>query len=1082
MGSLSLKVKDVIPKRYSDFVDYCQNAGIICISEISPVDYVAFRTISGQSRLYINEIKSIVENPSLKQIAENPSDANDVESITAEVPMLEKGQTASEVNNSEIGLESKTEGNLKYLETPVVPEIIDIEETFQSNKTIRPKKHKTYEKSMEDSSITLSELLNVDPSKCSNIAIEELQLSARASNCMRRVSIITLKDLLGLTKEHLQSIRNMGKKTADEIIQKLSDYFVSDAFNDDDDSFSIEAFDCKNTIYLDFNFKTAIESLLAGQDFSTGELTAQQMQQLSCVKDAMDTCGEDICLQAYLDPKYVSDICGSLLSFSASYLRKYKLVDSLASKMSTIPESLKNSKILPFLNCFCSKDEEQFSQLSVLFNDESTVRTIPAALETADERILDTVIKEISKFVEWLETDFYQLIESTKNTILDSLSNKNERGVEVFLLRAKGKTLEEVGAMFGVTRERIRQMEAKTIRKFWGIYNHQKIDLILLIYALRNGENYLSFVTCKEVLGEDFAFLLWGIERTNQSHETHFYSKLLDAIIVRDGTVSFKNDHELEQEVNSIFATMPKTISELAANRMLGKAAVDHHLPSDVLVKMFENAYTKTGAFYSQERITVVFMCDYVLKARFPAGFKIADEFEAERFKQYMIEFFGEKAQSITFRAIDAKVGEIGILCDRGKYIHPDYLQVDQSVIDALNDYIDQSPRTILPYGEIFEAMKDLLSGTLITNRFLLQGALKKYGCRFPTGRDFVRKNDSISFVDELEAFMEERGVVHKSEIFAEFTSLSEAGLGQVVARSNDVFSIDDGNYIHASQFDIQPEDYEPLREYLAEACKEVPVNIRAVQESVAALVPSFMYRNDFENRNKLFAALQYMFRDEFVFSRPYIAKLGAGEITNRSVILQHIKDYDTIEIDDLIDICNENQIRYIAASNMCQSLAPVFFRISDSTIMRREFTGISDEVIDEAVKMVAEMLETNDYVVGARVDDFLWFPQIGVDWNEFLLESLIAYSKKINIVWLTGDSLKHPNAIYVSDRFKNDSLESFLVKILSDEVKKGSFPSKQVMREWLLEKGLIEGKLPNFLTGNKYFYVNQTGVHCSEE
>ena len=127
-------------------------------------------------------------------------------------------------------------------------------------------------------------------------------------------------------------------------------------------------------------------------------------------------------------------------------------------------------------------------------------------------------------------------------------------------------------------------------------------------------------------------------------------------------------------------------------------------------------------------------------------------------------------------------------------------------------------------------------------------------------------------------------------------------------------------------------------------------------------------------------------------------------------------------------------------------------------------------------------MLETNDYIVGSKIDDFLWFPQIDVDWNEFLLENLIIQSKQVNIVYLIGDPLKHPNAVYVSDKYQKDTFDSLLLKILTDEVRKGSFTSKVEMREWLKEEGFIEGKLPNFLESAKYFYVNETGVHCTGE
>lgn len=111
-----------------------------------------------------------------------------------------------------------------------------------------------------------------------------------------------------------------------------------------------------------------------------------------------------------------------------------------------------------------------------------------------------------------------------------------------------------------------------------------------------------------------------------------------------------------------------------------------------------------------------------------------------------------------------------------------------------------------------------------------------------------------------------------------------------------------------------------------------------------------------------------------------------------------------------------------------------------------------------------------------------MWYPQIDIDWTEFLLENLIVQSKKINVIYMFGDPLQHPNAIYVAEEFSKDTFDSFLIKVLTEEVHRGSFTSKIEMRDWLREEGMIEAKLPNFLESAKYFYVNETGVHCTGE
>ena len=65
------------------------------------------------------------------------------------------------------------------------------------------------------------------------------------------------------------------------------------------------------------------------------------------------------------------------------------------------------------------------------------------------------------------EAASYQLL---REQVTDVLHTLNEREARVLELRfgledGRGRTLEEVGKAFGVTRERIRQIEAKALRK-----------------------------------------------------------------------------------------------------------------------------------------------------------------------------------------------------------------------------------------------------------------------------------------------------------------------------------------------------------------------------------------------------------------------------------------------------------------------------------------------------------------------------------------------------------------------------------------------------------------------------------------
>ena len=61
--------------------------------------------------------------------------------------------------------------------------------------------------------------LNIEP--YTNIAIEELQLSVRAYNCLKKAQINTVGDLLKYSPEKLQELKNFGRKSADEVFSTL---------------------------------------------------------------------------------------------------------------------------------------------------------------------------------------------------------------------------------------------------------------------------------------------------------------------------------------------------------------------------------------------------------------------------------------------------------------------------------------------------------------------------------------------------------------------------------------------------------------------------------------------------------------------------------------------------------------------------------------------------------------------------------------------------------------------------------------------------------------------------------------------
>ena len=57
--------------------------------------------------------------------------------------------------------------------------------------------------------------------KVLEMTIEELDLSVRSFNCLKRAGINTVEDLTQKSEEDMMKVRNLGRKSLEEVIHKL---------------------------------------------------------------------------------------------------------------------------------------------------------------------------------------------------------------------------------------------------------------------------------------------------------------------------------------------------------------------------------------------------------------------------------------------------------------------------------------------------------------------------------------------------------------------------------------------------------------------------------------------------------------------------------------------------------------------------------------------------------------------------------------------------------------------------------------------------------------------------------------------
>ena len=73
----------------------------------------------------------------------------------------------------------------------------------------------------------MAEKGNTEREKVLDMTIEDLDLSVRSFNCLKRAGINTVEDLTNKTEEDMMKVRNLGRKSLEEVIAKLASFGFS---------------------------------------------------------------------------------------------------------------------------------------------------------------------------------------------------------------------------------------------------------------------------------------------------------------------------------------------------------------------------------------------------------------------------------------------------------------------------------------------------------------------------------------------------------------------------------------------------------------------------------------------------------------------------------------------------------------------------------------------------------------------------------------------------------------------------------------------------------------------------------------
>lgn len=327
-----------------------------------------------------------------------------------------------------------------------------------------------------------------------NISIEDLGLSIRSCNCLKRADIHTLLDLAGKTEESLTEIKNFGLKSADEVRQALESRGLSLPFRSEDvlgqSTRGIAIRD--QTVYSERQDDDSLGSL----GLSVRSLNSLYRGKIHDIPHLLQHTEADLQAIPSLGTTAIQEIIAALAG-RGLFLQDDR--EEWQAKTAGLLEKQHEQEIreedwqnlIQMIGCQIGLTSPGFDKLVLFCSDHEDdpaaqhLEDILVRLKVSLEFIAESLIRKHSYHTDSIQNPLAvlrdafasQLLQLSSDAALQwvyqitkSFSANHERNWLVYLLRCSGQTLKTIGDTLTppLSRERARQMEAK-IAKITGI-------------------------------------------------------------------------------------------------------------------------------------------------------------------------------------------------------------------------------------------------------------------------------------------------------------------------------------------------------------------------------------------------------------------------------------------------------------------------------------------------------------------------------------------------------------------------------------------------------------------------------------
>ncbi len=889
------------------------------------------------------------------------------------------------------------------------------------------------------------------PNKWDGLTYEEYKIINLNSKLFYKCSarrIVLIKWIIEDTEKIFE-----GKKTVkvEEVYEHLSKQFDVSSFNRGK---LHELFETKD--YLTYDRFSAIRDKYLNEYKKVMKTDPLEENSTESVKLSIETnekvlhiLGEEMFSWCLENHEGVIDLISILQSYSKEYLRVQKVRAELNQLFSAIDVSNHDAKIPPLVLAFKSNEENQ-GLLQLL--EEHRVSYVKQLKNLCSIDTYPTEVTDLTDFMKWLSKDIKNLILKELPTIF-----KKDREKEVLIKRIEGYTLEEIGNEFNITRERVRQIELKVLRQFERYLS--KFSPHYICYAFSENFGFLSADDIKKLMGDLSNIIVYCL-RQSDVPEIKWLEKL-DGFAVGDGA--------WYNQISKYIELLPDVFeaSELGSYVQKALESLSTDVNYNLIEKVILSDCTLTGNIFSTKKINKANAYLKILEKYYPYGIKLFDDFEMMRFRDYSKILFGDDIDlPDNDRAICARIAALTVLCDRGKYILPSRIRYDQKTFDQIYDFIIGSERNVIMFAELFERFKtELLEKTSVNNRFYLQGVIKyKYPNDFLYTKDTLIKdtNSEEDIKTLIEDFIKEKKqIVTKEEIKAQFPGLTEAVLFSAISNNPNILMWDYRKYLHSEHLVLDSLTRGRFKKLLDQYTAQGSASVQKIYSDIYTYETEFLSTNNVYDPTALFSVFNYLFPEDYEFNRPYIAPRGSMATTFNTVLREYLSGFDELSITDFKEYVESIRRGAISIGALLDEISDEFIRIDSDVLLRTDRLNLPEDTIKNIEEITLVLVGSQGYLAVKKDSDFMFYPDIDIKWNQFLLVSIVKYyCKRLKII-NTATDYRYLNEVIVDVSSEVNDYEELLYHALKQETKYNLFKNIEEMRKFLLNQDLIVNSIP---------------------